>query len=64
MIGPKTVNLPDSDMIDYYMFLTDCLEPQDLDRLKKAYEAAGGYRKMPWWQYVRDHCNINVDASL
>lgn len=64
MIVPKAVDLPVSDMIDYYMFSPDCLEPQDLARVKRDYEVAGGYRKMPWWQYVRDHCSISVEASL
>lgn len=41
-------------------YLIECVSKEDKEELKEKWQAAGGYKVIPWWKWCLDNIEVNV----
>lgn len=44
--------------------LVECLSDEENKRLKEAWNDIGGYKVIPWWQWVLNNIDISLNKEL
>lgn len=51
------------DLAWNYMFISACLTREEVDTLKKEFEAQGGHKEIPWWKFVMENTKVTLDIK-
>lgn len=51
------------EIYNYFFFLGCCLNQDDVETLKKAWNKHGGYKTIPWWKFVMENTNVVLDIQ-
>lgn len=43
------------------MYLSACFSDEELEKIKDNWNKDGGYKAIPWWQYLLNHLTITYE---
>lgn len=49
-------------MMECGVYLQACLSKEDFDKLKVAWENAGGFKEIPWWKFAFDNITVSFNG--
>lgn len=66
MLKPKdgSMNYKDINELSWnYMFIGACLTEEQEEQLKEEWNKQGGYKAIPWWQFVMENVKVELDIK-
>lgn len=45
------------------VYLQACITKEELEKLKKDWNAAGGFKVIPWWKFAFDNITVSYRAD-
>lgn len=46
------------------IYLQSCLTSEELGRLKADWNAAGGFKVIPWWKFAFDNITVSYNSNV